>query len=735
MRYICRIIIFILINLNWEFNAYAQKETNNWYFGTYVGISFNNGSPIALSNSAMDAWAGCASISDNNGNLLFYSDGRSVWNRNHTVMPNGSGLLGGWIASQNGVIIPLPGSSNIYYVFTVAHFAQSDGLRYSIVNMNLDGGLGDVTAKNISLLSPCCEKITAVKHSNNSGVWIITHLWNSDAFYAFYLDRSGLKLGINNPVITHIGSIHDGGLINSRGYLKASPDGTLLTSSNATFNEIFHFDNKTGIVSDPIRIKYLNNDFYGYGVEFSPNGRLLYLNLSSIYYHCILQYNVSIYSASSINNSCKVLNSSTTIGYMALQVAVDGKIYVAKWMPGHSTYLDIINNPNDTGINSHYISDGIYIHLTNSIWGMYGLPTFMQSYFFVPDFKAEQLCFGDTTKFALTSIIQIDSIIWNFGNPSSGTRNISKLFNSKHKYTDTGLFNVKVIVFHLGHPDTFSRQIKITLKPFASFTVADTNQCLKGNQFVFINHSTIPYGSMSYTWDFGDTIYSYDTISTNHSYKWDKTYKIQLTALSDYGCSSTYTKQVIVNPMPITSFSINDSTQCLKSNKFIFNNQSRISKNTPLTYFWTFGNGTTSTLKYPFCTYSSADSFPIKLITTSNLGCTDTFSRTAIIYPQANPVFSVNDSVQCLKGNSFSFSDQTASFPTINNRLWKFGDSKTDTSLSALHQFLASGTFPVSLITTTSDGCKDTAKKKRFCQSRAGYCNYSQCNCSVFKRK
>ena len=241
-----------------------------------------------------------------------------------------------------------------------------------------------------------------------------------------------------------------------------------------------------------------------------------------------------------------------------------------------------------------------------------------------------------------------------------------------------------------------------------------SSQCFSENHFKLNNHSSIPTGLLSYTWSFGDSMLSKDTGVVIHSYKYVKNYEIKLTALSDYGCADTFSRTVVVRPSPNSSFTANDTTQCLKANKLVFTNTSNIYKNTPLSYKWYFGSGDSSTLKSPVYSYKTANSFNIKLITTSNLGCIDTFSRTAIIYPQANPVFSVNDSVQCLKGNSFSFSDQTASFPTINNRLWKFGDSKTDTSLSALHQFLASGTFPVSLITTTSDGCKDTAKKNVF---------------------
>jgi hypothetical protein len=75
-------------------SAYAQKEANNWYFGERAGISFNNGTPMFLLNSSMNHNNGCATISDSDGNLLFYTNGMTVWNKNHQPMPNGTGLLG-----------------------------------------------------------------------------------------------------------------------------------------------------------------------------------------------------------------------------------------------------------------------------------------------------------------------------------------------------------------------------------------------------------------------------------------------------------------------------------------------------------------------------------------------------------------------------------------------------------------------------------------------------------------
>ena len=97
--------------------SYAQKQANIWYFGSNAGLDFNNGNPTALTDGSMFTQEGCASIADENGNLLFYTDGLKAWNKNHQSMPNGTGLLGNYSSTQSAIIVPKPNSNKIYYIF------------------------------------------------------------------------------------------------------------------------------------------------------------------------------------------------------------------------------------------------------------------------------------------------------------------------------------------------------------------------------------------------------------------------------------------------------------------------------------------------------------------------------------------------------------------------------------------------------------------------------------------
>jgi len=185
------VIIFLIFGLL----SFCQKEANMWYFGNKAALDFNSGAPVPLSNNVMNTWEGVASIADPiSGRLLFYTDGMTIWDSTHTAMPNGSGLLGDSSSSQAALIIPHPGMGQLYYLFTVDGYGGSDGLRYSMINMNLNGGNGDVAVgyKNVLLQSPVSEKITAARHANGTDIWIISHLWNSNQFVSYRI--SAVKL-------------------------------------------------------------------------------------------------------------------------------------------------------------------------------------------------------------------------------------------------------------------------------------------------------------------------------------------------------------------------------------------------------------------------------------------------------------------------------------------------------------------------------------------------------------
>src|SRR5215831_18428293 len=281
-------LILLSLHLFFLQSALSQGEANIWYFGRYAGMDFNSGSPVAIRNSSMFTNEGCATINDKNGQLLFYTDGITVWNRLHQVMVNGTGLLGHFSSSQSAIVVPKPLTPNIYYVFTVdAMENASNGFNYSIVDMTLQSGLGEVIQKNIPLIQDTClEKITAIKNCNGKDVWVIVHPWRGNQFKSFLVTSAGIS---TSPVISNVGTPANIDFTNAAGCMKASPDGKKLAAAyeryfTMDFVEVYDFNAQTGIISNPVFIQGtsppggIGDDEGQYGVEFSPNNKLLYVS-------------------------------------------------------------------------------------------------------------------------------------------------------------------------------------------------------------------------------------------------------------------------------------------------------------------------------------------------------------------------------------------------------------------------------------------------------------------------
>lgn len=468
----------------------SAQHHNIWYFGNNAGMDFNAGAPVALTNGALATIEGCASYCDSSGNLLFYTDGITVFNRNHVAMPNGTGLTGDISSTQSAIIVPRPGSANLYYIFTTDNNGGPDGLRYSVVNMNLVGGMGNVSAKNTPLLSSSSEKITAVQHDNGTDVWLIAHGWNNNTFLAYPVTSSG----IGAPVITNIGTAHSGNTANSIGYMKVSPKGDkiALAIHNLGTYEMFDFNNQTGVISNALL--FPNTFNLTYGVEFSPNGQRLYFSkYGGLVNGRIYQFNLAAGSPAAILASSTLIGTSASPGVGALQLAPDGKIYMAR---NNNTYLGVINDPDALGTACNYVDNGFYLA---GKFSQLGLPNAVVLISVKAEFDFQYTCFGDTTQFTLKDTVGVDSVLYDFGDPASGIRNSSKLFHPGHVYTSPGNFQAQLIVYFSGNSDTTTRSITIEALPAVDLG-NDTTICL-GQTITW----DVSFANASYLWQDNST--------------------------------------------------------------------------------------------------------------------------------------------------------------------------------------------------------------------------------------
>ncbi|MBK9729934.1 MAG: T9SS type A sorting domain-containing protein [Chitinophagaceae bacterium] len=381
----------------------SAQQADNWYFGIFAGLNFSASTPAVLTDGKVNTPEGCSSISDTSGALLFYTDGNNVWNKLHFLMPNGSGLDAGSSATQAALIAQQPGSNNLYYVFTLDEIGGPLGFRYSIVDMSLQSGLGDVIEKNILLQNSVTEKLTAVTTYDGSKIWVVVHEWGSNAFYSYALTTSG----ISTPVISNAGIIHSTAEIqNTYGQMKFASCGGLLALAIGYQDtiEIFDFNLVDGTVSDPITIPI---GYHVYGIEFSPDDSKLYVTNYNPE-ATLLQFDLTQGSADAIINSKVTLNSTEDL--YALQLAPDGKIYVVK---SFSTYLGIINEPDIAGSGCDFVLNGINLdpNYTGASAAL-GLPDFVQSYF---DYVHKGCALSTSIDEPLS-----ENIVDVFPNPSNG---------------------------------------------------------------------------------------------------------------------------------------------------------------------------------------------------------------------------------------------------------------------------------------------------------------------------
>ncbi|HYG16486.1 MAG TPA: PKD domain-containing protein, partial [Bacteroidia bacterium] len=284
--------------------------------------------------------------------------------------------------------------------------------------------------------------------------------------------------------------------------------------------------------------------------------------------------------------------------------------------------------------------------------------------------------------------------------------------NPSIRLNDAGTYTVQVRIINECGTDTATQVITIHPLPVADYSVNDTDQCINGNSFAFTNGTTISSGSItSYNWNFGQAPTSTQT-NPSKTYTSTGTFNVRLIAVSNHGCRDTIIKQVRVYPKPTPNFTINDTDQCINGNNFIFTNTSSIAGGGTNTHLWTFTNraNDTSTQTSPTKVYDTVGNFAVKLVVTSNNGCKDSITRTLRVYPKPSPAFTVNDTDQCLDGNSFQFTNTTTISSGTTTYTWRFGSSAADSSNSThpTKVYAAEGNYTVKLIARSNNGCRDS---------------------------
>ncbi len=641
-------IFFILILLNFE--SFAQKEGNIWYFGAQAGIDFNSGSPIALTNCSpsFTAFEGVGTLSDTAGNLLFYTDGNNVFNANHVLMPNGDGLLSDISSTQTGLSVKQPGNDSIYYIFHIDLIDYFDlSLYYSVVDMSLNGGLGNVIQKNVLLRNNVTEKATAVGHANGNDVWIITHDSNSDAFQSYLLTAAGLDTiaVISNPGLIHTQDI---------GYLKASPQGDKLASADFQMNSyaLYDFDNATGMVSNANQSPTVY--VLAYGCEWSPDGTKLYGGQGDS--QNLWQFDVS--AGANVWNTATLIYETSSIELEALQLGPDGKIYCSRYQ---TAWLGIINDPDSAGLACNYVDDGV--DLLGRVCQL-GLPNYNVS-LFNPEVQLvlsnlsssdSSVCETSCIDFFDLSLGSPDSWMWSFpgGIPSSSTlQNPTSIC-----YNTSGTYDVTLIVTNSIGIDTLmlSNFITVNVAPTALITQSnDTLFSSLANSYQwYLNGQLLP-GAISQLYVAMESgLYSVDIVDTN-------------------GCTSS-----AYFFFSYVAFSSTDSTLCEKFCIDYFDQ----SVNNPVSWQWIFDGAipASSTAQNPtgIC-YDDSGTFDVTLITMYGSGNADTLVLIDYISVYTNPfspvITQTGNTLTATSANSYQWLLNGVEIPGATNQSFEITQS------------------------------------------------------------
>jgi hypothetical protein len=360
-----------LISLLGFLTSSGQGPMRNWRFGWTTALDMQAGPPTFQSGSVMFSNESSISVSNEAGDLLFYSEGIQVYNANNEVMPNGTGLLCNSFDWQQGVATcPLPGDPDKHLLF---HTGFEHTLRVSTVDMSLEGGLGDVTDKNIVVATNIAEAMTIAPHSNGVDYWLVVRDFPADLFKVFPITSAGVG-PLASSVVCGMDDFDWTGMArfnHAHNVLAVTMRGGF---GNMGKIGLFPFDPSTGVLGTGT----LAPTFAPWGLEFSCSDRLLYLSHND--FVPIEQFNMLAGTADQILASA--IDVSEPIIAFDLAYAPDNRIYFT-WndpLDNGARALGAVQQPDEVG-SACNVTDSAVVWTDVNTRTMTGLPNFIQRSF------------------------------------------------------------------------------------------------------------------------------------------------------------------------------------------------------------------------------------------------------------------------------------------------------------------------------------------------------------------
>ena len=347
------------------------------------GLNFSTGQAdtFSLTRPLNFLWTN-ASICDTSGELLFYSNGITIMNRNHDTLQNAFNFNPGYFTSYyandglglfySSIIIPKPGNENSkYYIFhesaqivtyNSVQAAHPLNLRYSEIDITLDGGLGgiDPSHKNIIILSDTLAqgRVSAVKHGNGRDWWLLVHRFNSNLYYKFLVTHDSIQLFSSQ----NIGSINPHYNYYGQSLFSEDGDKYVIQVDDSTV-DLYDFDRCSGLLSNEKSISIDDGNLAVYGCALSRSGRYLYIN-NNKYIHQFDTQAANIWNSHQLVATWDTFFSPGPTTFGTLKLAPDNRIYINTYVG--TNMLHYIENPDTAGIMCGVIQNSFIVPSFNT---------------------------------------------------------------------------------------------------------------------------------------------------------------------------------------------------------------------------------------------------------------------------------------------------------------------------------------------------------------------------------
>jgi len=490
--------------------VWAQKEGNIWYFGEEgQGMDFNRQPPALLTDGKLSSpnGGGYVSVSvmaDPCGQLLFYSNGQTVWNASHQVMDNGKDLYG--LTSRSVMALPYPGRDSLYLLITSLSDPKDtipDGIYYSVIDMRPEGGKGRVVQKNQLVARDPSRMglgINAVKHANERNFWVLTVGFQppgvtANRIWAFLVDENGIR---TSPVETPIGREM------ASTNLRASPDGKkLLNSTNDPLSfaqiTISLFDPSSGRVTKTIALPNPTRVSGFWLGEFSPDSKNIYvqwLESTNNPQTVFAQYRLVSEDPNEILKTEYRYPSDLVRTLGDMRLAPDGKIYLTH-TPRTAKQLDVIQNPNAAGAASQYQKGAFPLQGASGLF----LPDNIAGFVLGKQtrFQADAPCLGQEVRFSPQTNYPVKQHYWDFDDPASGVANQSTQATPRHRFSAEGTYRVRLVTLNRCEEyDTVWNQVTLYPDPIVNFDTDTLTVCYTEAP---VSLSVRNYPNTTYQWN------------------------------------------------------------------------------------------------------------------------------------------------------------------------------------------------------------------------------------------